>query len=60
MPETILPKDFAYYSAKFRDENVKLLLKDLKGSFKTNTTEKDKKNSSFGSLDFKIAMIRAA
>ena len=54
-------KDFAYYSEKFWNANVKLLLKELKGSFKSvNSSEKLKKNSSLGHLDFKIAMIRAA
>ena len=36
-------KDFAYYQAQFQSENVKQLLKELKGTFKTNTTDRLKK-----------------
>ena len=36
-------------------------MKELKGTFKTTSTDKQKKhNSTFGSLDFKLSVIRAA
>lgn len=53
-------KDFAYYQAQFQSANVKQLLKEIKGSFKTETARKKKMNSSIGSFDFKLSVIRAA
>lgn len=53
-------KDYSYYQSLFASANVKMLLKELKGTFKSASAEKPKKNASFGSLDFKISMIRAA
>ena len=54
-------KDYNYYSQLFSSANVKMLLQDIKGAFKsTKDSKQTKKNNTYGNLDFKIAMIRAA
>ena len=53
-------KDFAYYQAQFRSANVKQLLKDMKTTFKTQSLQQNKHNSSIGPLEWKLAVIQAA